>query len=66
MTEDAPQLYLIAPARLPASELAPRLTAVLDGLGAQLDLQTAQQFDPDLLRGMVVGRPPSDTPSGNR
>ena len=30
MTEDAPQLYLIAPARLPASELAPRLTAVLD------------------------------------
>ena len=41
-------------------------TAVLDGLGAQLDLQTAQQFDPDLLRGMVVGRPPSDTPSGNR
>lgn len=30
MTEDAPQLYLIAPARLPASELAPCLTAVLD------------------------------------
>lgn len=30
MTEDAPQLYLIAPALLPASELGDRLSAVLD------------------------------------
>ncbi|SDL27524.1 thiamine phosphate synthase [Paracoccus chinensis] len=30
MTEDAPQLYLIAPALIPASELGPRLSAVLD------------------------------------
>jgi uncharacterized peroxidase-related enzyme len=32
-------------------------TAVLDGLGAQLDPQTAATFSPDELRGMVVGRP---------
>lgn len=30
MTEDAPQLYLIAPALITASELGPRLSAVLD------------------------------------
>lgn len=30
MTEDAPQLYLIAPALIPASELGDRLSAVLD------------------------------------
>ncbi|MGN6612117.1 MAG: carboxymuconolactone decarboxylase family protein [Angustibacter sp.] len=32
-------------------------TAVLDGLGAQLDPQTAATFSPDVLRSMVVGRP---------
>jgi uncharacterized peroxidase-related enzyme len=32
-------------------------TRVLDGLGAQLDPQTAQAFPPDLLSSMVVGRP---------
>lgn len=32
-------------------------TRVLDGLGAQLDVQTADTFDPDLLASMVVGRP---------
>jgi len=32
-------------------------TAVLDGLGAQLDAQTAQSFPPALLQAMVVGRP---------
>lgn len=31
-------------------------TTVLDGLGAQLDPQTAARFEPDLLAGMVVGR----------
>lgn len=30
MSQDAPQLYLIAPALIPASELGPRLCAVLD------------------------------------
>ena len=30
MTEDAPQLYLIAPALIPASGLGDRLSAVLD------------------------------------
>jgi len=30
MTDDAPQLYLIAPALIPAAELGPRLSAVLD------------------------------------
>jgi uncharacterized peroxidase-related enzyme len=30
---------------------------VLDGLGAELDPQTAAAFSPDLLGGMVVGRP---------
>lgn len=30
---------------------------VLDGLGAELDEETAMKFPPDLLDGMVVGRP---------
>jgi len=34
-------------------------TRVLDGLGTQLDAQTAQTFSPDLLASMVVGRPPA-------
>ncbi|MBB6626082.1 carboxymuconolactone decarboxylase family protein [Nocardioides sp. KIGAM211] len=32
-------------------------TRVLDGLGAQLDVQTAQAFTPEVLASMVVGRP---------
>ena len=32
-------------------------TRVLDGLGAQLDAQTAGTFAPDILAAMVVGRP---------
>jgi uncharacterized peroxidase-related enzyme len=32
-------------------------TAVLDGLGAQLDRQTASEFSPELLPTLVVGRP---------
>ena len=32
-------------------------TAVLDGLGTQLDEQTASTFPPALLQSMVVGRP---------
>ncbi len=32
-------------------------TRVLDGLGAQLDPQTAQTFEGDLLPSMIVGRP---------
>ncbi|MGH8962818.1 MAG: carboxymuconolactone decarboxylase family protein [Jatrophihabitantaceae bacterium] len=32
-------------------------TCVLDGLGAQLDPETAESFPPDLLQSMVVGRP---------
>jgi uncharacterized peroxidase-related enzyme len=32
-------------------------TAVLDGLGAQLDAQTAATFEPAVLASMVVGRP---------
>jgi uncharacterized peroxidase-related enzyme len=32
-------------------------TAVLDGLGAQLDPQTAETFPPALLESMIVGRP---------
>lgn len=35
-------------------------TRVLDGLGAQLDAQTADTFAPDLLGSMVVGRPPAE------
>ena len=33
-------------------------TRVLDGLGAQLDHQTAATFPPELLDTMIVGRPP--------
>lgn len=32
-------------------------TRVLDGLGARLDVQTADAFSPDVLASMVVGRP---------
>lgn len=32
-------------------------TRVLDGLGARLDVQTADTFDPDILASLVVGRP---------
>lgn len=32
-------------------------TRVLDGLGAQLDVQTAETFSPDLRAAMIVGRP---------
>ncbi|WAX57971.1 peroxidase-related enzyme [Jatrophihabitans cynanchi] len=35
-------------------------TRVLDGLGAQLDAQTADAFSPALLQSMVVGRPPAE------
>src|SRR3954451_9731854 len=34
-------------------------TRVLDGLGTQLDPQTAQTFSPELLASMLVGRPPA-------
>jgi uncharacterized peroxidase-related enzyme len=37
-------------------------TAVLDGLGAELDEQTAGTFAPALLRSMVVGRPVAASP----
>jgi len=36
-------------------------TRVVDGLGAQLDVQTAQAFDPGLYASMVVGREAADT-----
>ena len=32
-------------------------TRVLDALGAELDVQTAQAFTPDVLASMIVGRP---------
>lgn len=35
-------------------------TRVLDGLGAQLDPQTAEAFDPELYASMVVGRKAAD------
>jgi uncharacterized peroxidase-related enzyme len=35
-------------------------TRVLDGLGAQLDPQTADAFPPDVRDAMIVGRPPAD------
>jgi len=38
-------------------------TAVLDGLGTQLDAQTAQTFPPALLDSMVVGRPVAVSPA---
>lgn len=33
---------------------------VLDGLGAQLDAQTAETFTPEVRAAMVVGRPPAE------
>ena len=39
-------------------------TRVLDGLGAQLDAQTADAFDPGLFASMVVGRPAADQVAG--
>lgn len=36
-------------------------TRVLDGLGAQLDIETASAFPPALLESMVVGRPVDST-----
>ena len=35
-------------------------TKVLDGLGAQLDVETAAAFAPELLASMIVGRPAAD------
>jgi len=35
-------------------------TKVLDALGAQLDVETAGTFDPDLLASVLVGRPVAD------
>jgi uncharacterized peroxidase-related enzyme len=35
-------------------------TRVLDSLGAQLDVQTAQTFRPDIRAAMIVGRPAAD------
>lgn len=40
-------------------------TAVLDGLGAELDQQTAGTFAPALLRSMVVGRPAAVSPGSD-
>lgn len=37
-------------------------TRVLDGLGARLDLQTAERFAPDVLAPLVVGRPVAEVP----
>jgi len=37
-------------------------TAVLDGLGTELDAETAQSFPPALLESMVVGRPAAVSP----
>jgi uncharacterized peroxidase-related enzyme len=40
-------------------------TAVLDGLGAELDQQTASTFAPALLQSMVVGRPVGVSSAGD-
>ena len=37
-------------------------TAVLDGLGAQLDVQTAETFPEEMLSSMIVGRPVAGRP----
>ncbi len=37
-------------------------TRVLDGLGAQLDAETASTFAPEILASMVVGRSPAEAP----
>jgi uncharacterized peroxidase-related enzyme len=39
-------------------------TRVLDGLGAQLDPETAATFPPEILASMVVGRPAGSPASG--
>lgn len=36
-------------------------TRVLDGLGARLDVQTAETFSPNILQAMVVGRPVAES-----
>ncbi len=36
-------------------------TRVLDGLGARLDVQTAETFAPEILASLVVGRPVADS-----
>jgi uncharacterized peroxidase-related enzyme len=36
-------------------------TRVLDGLGARLDVQTAETFTPTVLQAMVVGRPVAES-----
>ena len=36
-------------------------TRVLDGLGARLDQQTAQAFEPGQLASMIVGRPVAES-----
>ena len=36
-------------------------TRVLDGLGAQLDAETARTFAPDVLASLVVGRPVAES-----
>jgi uncharacterized peroxidase-related enzyme len=38
-------------------------TRVLDGLGAQLDVQTAEALPPELLPSMIVGRPVAGSPA---
>jgi uncharacterized peroxidase-related enzyme len=38
-------------------------TRVLDGLGAQLDPQTADSLPPDVRESVMVGRPPADVDS---
>lgn len=35
-------------------------TRVIDALGAQLDVQTAQTFQRDVLESLIVGRPVTD------
>ena len=35
-------------------------TRVLDSLGTQLDVQTAQTFRPDIRAAMIVGRPAAE------
>ncbi len=54
--EDVVDVVMAAAARL-------FFTAVLDGLGTQVDLQTAQTFEPGQLAQLVVGRPVAVEPS---
>lgn len=39
-------------------------TRVLDGLGAQLDRQTAETFPQELRESLIVGRPIADASTG--